>query len=175
MTSTGRRVRISYPNRTRSISRAAGRKNCGVPGRAPAAGAISAELPFAKKKSMEILKAPSATRAEAAARIPAAFEKFYRETYPEIYGAKRAEVERSAAAVLAIFNRNIFPEMKVTWGAYPNNIGHNDFPGCFRCHDDQHASAAGVKVTQDCNACHNLLAMEEASPKILSDLGIEGK
>jgi hypothetical protein len=65
--------------------------------------------------------------------------------------------------------------MKVTWGAYPNNIGHNDFPGCFRCHDDQHASAAGAKVTQDCNACHNLLAMEEASPKILGDLGIEGK
>jgi hypothetical protein len=63
--------------------------------------------------------------------------------------------------------------MKVTWGAYPNNLGHNDFPGCFRCHDDQHAAAGGRKVTQDCNTCHNLLAMEEASPKILGELGLE--
>ena len=26
--------------------------------------------------------------------------------------------------------------MKVTWGTYANNIGHIDFAGCFRCHDD---------------------------------------
>ena len=25
---------------------------------------------------------------------------------------------------------------------------------CFRCHDDAHSSAAGGKITQDCNACH---------------------
>jgi hypothetical protein len=72
-----------------------------------------------------------------------------------------------------VFQRNIFPEMKVTWGAYPNNLGHNDFPGCFRCHDDQHAAEEGRKITQDCNTCHNLLAMEEAAPKILSELGLE--
>ncbi|PYT24554.1 MAG: hypothetical protein DMG57_28050 [Acidobacteria bacterium] len=61
--------------------------------------------------------------------------------------------------------------MGVTWGAYPNNIGHTDFPGCF-CHDDLHLSPTGAKVTQDCGACHNLLAMDEASPKILTDLGL---
>ena len=32
--------------------------------------------------------------------------------------------------------------------------------------------AAGGKITQDCNACHNLLAMDEANPKVLTDLGI---
>ena len=65
--------------------------------------------------------------------------------------------------------------MKVTWGTYPNNIGHTDFPGCFRCHDGNHTSASGSSVTQDCNACHNMLAVEESSPKILSDLGIAEK
>jgi hypothetical protein len=73
---------------------------------------------------------------------------------------------------MAIYNRNIFPAMKVTWGLYPNNIGHTDFPGCFRCHDDAHASTGGAKITQDCNACHRLLAMDEAAPKVLSDLGL---
>jgi hypothetical protein len=27
-------------------------------------------------------------------------------------------------------------------------------------------------VTQDCNSCHQLLAMDEAAPKILTDLGL---
>ncbi len=62
--------------------------------------------------------------------------------------------------------------MRMNWGIYPNNIGHNDFPGCFRCHDEQHASADGRKISQDCNSCHCLLAMEEAAPKILTELGL---
>jgi hypothetical protein len=62
--------------------------------------------------------------------------------------------------------------MKVTWGVYPNNIGHTDFPGCFRCHDDAHTSADGRKVSQDCNSCHQLLAMEESAPEILTQLGL---
>ena len=141
--------------------------------RALAAGALSPALPFAKKTSIAILNEAYRTRADAQARIPAAFENFYREKYPAIYSTRREEVAHSAQGLRAIFERNIFPEMNVTWGAYPNNIGHNDFPGCFRCHDDQHMSAEGEKVTQDCGACHNMLAVEEAAPKILTDLGLE--
>ncbi len=89
-----------------------------------------------------------------------------------MYAQRRAEVEQAGRGALEIYNRNIFPAMKIVWGSYPNNIGHTDFPGCFRCHDDNHVSSAGQKVSQDCNACHNLLAMDEANPKILTDLGI---
>ena len=31
---------------------------------------------------------------------------------------------------------------------------------------------AARAITQDCNACHNLLAMDEANPKVLTDLGV---
>ena len=72
--------------------------------------------------------------------------------------------DREAAAVAAIFERNVFPEMKIGWGTYPTRLGHADNNGCFRCHD-------GTKQTQDCNACHTLVAMEEAGPKVLKDLG----
>jgi nitrate/TMAO reductase-like tetraheme cytochrome c subunit len=136
------------------------------------AGLISPALPFAKKKSVELLKTNYSSRKEAASRIRAAFEKFYEQSYAAAYSEHRAEVSSSAAAVLAIYDRNIFPDMNVTWGKYPNNVGHTDYPGCFRCHDDAHASADGRKVTQDCGACHNLLAMDEATPKILTDLGL---
>jgi hypothetical protein len=55
---------------------------------------------------------------------------------------------------------------------FPNNLGHTDFPGCFRCHDGSHTTADNVSITQDCNTCHEPLAMEETSPEILKSLGI---
>ena len=137
------------------------------------AGDISPTLPYAKKKGVEVIKQAYASREEAARRIPAEFEAYYRQSYPAVYQQRQADIRRSAAKLLAIYDRNVFPAMKVTWGSYPNNLGHTDFPGCFRCHDDAHATANGAKkVTQDCGACHNLLAMEEANPKVLTDLGV---
>ncbi len=135
-------------------------------------GAISPALPFAKKKGLEILKAEYKTRAEAAEKIPAAFTDFYRQSYPAVYAQHTGDVNAAAREVLAIWNRNVFPEMNVTWGKYPTNIGHTDFPGCFRCHDGSHASQGGETITQDCNACHNVLGVDEARPKILTDLGL---
>ena len=134
--------------------------------RAMAGGAISASLPFAKQQSMELLKRAYASSAEGAARIPADFEAYYQQKYPAIHENRRPEIASSAAALAAIYSRNVFPDMKITWGRYPNHLGHTDFPGCFRCHDDGHLAAGGAKITQDCNACHNVLAMEEAAPKI---------
>jgi hypothetical protein len=140
--------------------------------KAMTAGLISPSLPFAKKKAVEILKANYLSREEAALKIPAAFTKYYQESYPKIWAQRQSEVTSSAREVLAVWERNIFPEMKVTWGVYPINIGHNDFPGCFRCHDGSHSSQDGKSITQDCNACHNLLAMDESNPKVLTELGI---
>ena len=89
-----------------------------------------------------------------------------------MYTQHVADVNAAGQEVLAIWNRNVFPDMNVTWGQYPINIGHTDFPGCFRCHDGSHAAKDGAAITQDCNACHNLLSMDEANPKVLTDLGI---
>lgn len=137
-------------------------------------GLVSPSLPFVKKESLELLKASYATQAEAGEKIAAGFEKFYSEKYPAVFAQRKDEIQRSAKGVVAVYQKNVFPEMKVTWGAYPNNIGHTDFPGCFRCHDDQHASPDGQKIVQDCSACHSMLAMDEATPKVLTDLGVAG-
>ena len=39
--------------------------------------------------------------------------------------------------------------MNVSFGTHPNNLGHTDAPGCFRCHDDQHKSPEGRVIRQD--------------------------
>lgn len=135
-------------------------------------GDISATLPFIKKKSVELLTAVYHSTEEAGYKLPQALINFYRQNYPEIYRQRGPEIERVANTVLTIYNRNVFPDLKVTWGTYPNNLGHQDSPGCFRCHDDLHTTASGKTITQDCSACHEIIATEETSPEILKTLGI---
>jgi nitrate/TMAO reductase-like tetraheme cytochrome c subunit len=136
-------------------------------------GRVSAELPFIKKKGVELLKADYPDRETAQKKIVDGITSYYRSAYSDIYNTKRALVEQSANNVAEIYMRNIFPDMKVTWGVHPNNLGHIDYPGCFRCHDGSHTSADGQTITNDCSACHNLLAVQEENPKILSDLGLK--
>jgi hypothetical protein len=135
-------------------------------------GLVSPELPFIRKKAVELLKVNYPERETAQKQIVDGIKNYYRATYPDIYDGKRALVEQSADNVAKIYLRNIFPEMNMNWGAHPNNLGHNDFPGCFRCHDGLHTSADGQTISNDCTACHNLVAVQEENPKILSDLGI---
>ncbi|MEO8027972.1 MAG: NapC/NirT family cytochrome c [Bryobacteraceae bacterium] len=132
--------------------------------KAIARGEISPSLPFAKKRALEVLKAAYASREEAAAKIPAAYLAFF---------PQQPSAAQSAKAVREIWERNVFPAMKVAWGSYPNQLGHTDSPGCFRCHDEAHVAAGDKKITQDCNACHNMVAVEDAAPKVLTDLGMQ--
>jgi hypothetical protein len=62
--------------------------------------------------------------------------------------------------------------MNVTWGTYPTHLGHEDFPGCFRCHDGSHAASDGRTISADCDACHTVLAQDETNPEILAKLGL---
>ena len=70
-------------------------------------------------------------------------------------GARRAQdVDRAVRPSQDIYRRNVFPAMKVTFGSYPEQHRSRRFPGCFRCHDDEHKSKDGKKIGQDCETCH---------------------
>ena len=81
-------------------------------------------------------------------------------TYLESKYTGDARVKKVISEVQKIYQGNFFPEMKASWAAYPDNIGHKDWPGCFRCHDGQHKTADGKKsiTASDCSACHTILA-----------------
>jgi len=142
--------------------------------KALALGEIPTTLPFIKKKGVEVLKASYRSSQEAGQKLPNSLLAFYQQNYPELYASRARDIHDASRVILAIYNRNVFPDLKVTWGTYPNNLGHTDFPGCFRCHDGSHASTDGPTIKQDCNACHEPLAMDEASPEILKTLGVSG-
>jgi len=136
-------------------------------------GRISPDLPFIRKKAVEVLKVNYPTREIAKQSIRDEINNFYRTNYATLYETRRTLVQQAGEEVSAIYLRNIFPDMRLTWGSHPNNLGHNDSPGCFRCHDGSHTSADGQTITNDCSACHQVLAAGEENPKILTDLGMK--
>jgi hypothetical protein len=138
-------------------------------------GQIPADLPSIKKIGLGLMQGQYASAGEAAAKIAAQLNDFYRGKYPDILGKRPDDVRHAAGALVAIYNRNVFPDLKVTWGTYPNNLGHADYPGCFRCHDSNHVTKTNESITQDCGVCHNVIAVEETSPDVLKTLGLAAK
>jgi hypothetical protein len=141
--------------------------------RALSGGLISPTLPYVKKQALQILKRDYPDQPTAAREIPRLLADYYRSAHPAVFAQKKALVDQAGEAVKAIYLRNVFPEMRLGWGEHPNLLGHEDSPGCFRCHDGSHTAPGGRTITADCNACHVLLAQDEKDPKILKDLGVK--
>lgn len=131
---------------------------------------IDRTLPFIKKVGVQILKSYSIDDENAAGKIQTDLSNHYRKELPEIYRSRKPQIETAGIVLEQIYRRNIFPKMRVGWGSYPNNLGHQNFPGCFRCHDGEHKTSGGEEITQDCTACHDLLAQDEEKPTLIPDL-----
>ena len=137
-----------------------------------AGGWLPSSLPYLKKVGLEALQATYASNAEAEQKIPETIVRYYQQSHPDAYASRGDEIRRAGQHIAEIYGRNVFPDLKVTWGTYKNNLGHTNAPGCFRCHDDQHTTADAKTITQDCASCHEVVAMDEASPEILKTLGL---
>ena len=126
------------------------------------AGQLSASMPFLKKTAVELLS-QSKTGEDLAPKLA----EFYKGK-----AVSDSDVAAAAKQLGQIFSRNVFPDLKVTWGTYANNLGHTDAPGCFRCHDGNHLRADKTAITQDCTTCHRMVAVDEAAPEVLKTLGV---
>jgi nitrate/TMAO reductase-like tetraheme cytochrome c subunit len=136
-------------------------------------GLIGTDLPFIKKQALAALKVKYPDRQTAEKQIAETLKNFYQANYPNVVASQGAQLEAAIHEVQLIYSRNVFPKMDVTWGTYTNDLGHMNWPGCFRCHDGSHVSNDGKTIPNDCDTCHHILAMDEHNPKILSDLGVK--
>jgi hypothetical protein len=114
-------------------------------------GELPVMLPFVRREAVKALKESYPSEESAIDAISRSLRDFYKAQPPP--GAD-AEIGRAVLATQNIYRRSVFPDMKVTFGTYANNIGHIDAPGCFRCHDDDHVAKDGKKIGQDCETCH---------------------
>jgi nitrate/TMAO reductase-like tetraheme cytochrome c subunit len=121
------------------------------------ANKLDASLPFLKLKAVESLAKKYETTEEAVSFIHASLDEYYRINHPDVYAAKRGSVTNAIAEVQRIYQTYFFPEMKTDWSSHPNNIGHLNNQGCFRCHDGQHFSREGKVIRNECSICHTTL------------------
>lgn len=134
-------------------------------------GRIDKTLPFIKREGMRILNAKYDSHEAARAGIASEVEGFYKAKYAEVSSSKAKEIAAAGKALGDIYAWNVFPKMKVTWGTYKSNLGHDDdTPGCMRCHDKKHVTEGGDKITGSCKVCHAVLADDEKDPEIMKTL-----
>lgn len=147
-----------------------------LPGRAldkaMAANRIDRSIPYIRKVGAEALTQEHEGE-DGAEAIAGYIRAYYAENYPDLPEDTKGALESAIAEIQSIYKKNVFPSMNITWGTYPNHIGHMDAPGCFRCHDDSHKTKEGVAIRGDCFLCHAVLAMDEEEPEVLEQLGIE--
>ncbi len=120
------------------------------------AGRIPATLPEIKKLAVQLCAAEYPTADAARDAIRKGLTQFYQKNYPALWDKQQELVEKSIRGVQQEFGRNVFPHMKVQWKAYPDNIGHVNFAGCFRCHTGNHADQQGKTISKDCSLCHDI-------------------
>jgi hypothetical protein len=121
-------------------------------------GKISKTLPGIKSLAMQALYPEYSTKDSAFMAIGTIVNNYYASSFPEILQTRKNEVDAAIAEIQIQYANNIFPFMKSSWKMYPNNIGHMESNGCYRCHNNRHSTDAGRVISKDCNLCHNIKA-----------------
>jgi hypothetical protein len=122
---------------------------------AMAQGVISPALPYIKRDGLAVLSQQFPTEEEAAVAI-AGIGKDYSAKNPT---ADPEAVTGAFEEINRIYAETSTPAMKTVWDSYPDNLGHQRSPGCFRCHDGAHVKVVDGKATDQvipstCSTCH---------------------
>jgi len=114
-------------------------------------GQIDRTIPSIKANAVDVLIQEYDSSEEAKEGIATALV----EAYPD-----DDRIRPVINVVQGIYEKNFFPKMNASWQAYPDHIGHQQWPGCFRCHDGEHKTTDGKRSIKadDCNSCHTILA-----------------
>jgi hypothetical protein len=134
-------------------------------------GWIDPHLPSIKSVAVKALDEQYATKKGGVDSIALAVREYYKSSYPEIAVAQKASIDSAIVHIEDIFERSYFPEMRVSWKKFNNNIGHMYYKGCFRCHDGKHVSDEGKVLSRDCNVCHTILAQQFEKDTLRVSLG----
>ena len=104
------------------------------------------------------MKSTYQTSDEAARVIDEELRKFYTSRGRAV----DAQVTGAVTALQDIYRRNVFPVMKVTFGTYPDNVGHTTSSGCFRCHDGSLTAKDGTTINADCEVLPQAVRARES-------------
>jgi len=128
-------------------------------------GLIDRTLPYIKREGLAAITNNYPSKEAGLKGIVTHIEGFYRRNYPDIATQKMDKIDAAIKTLQEIYKRNIFPQMNITWGSYPNHIAHPDEKtGCFRCHNENMVDKKGKPIANDCTLCHSILANRSRDP-----------
>ena len=139
---------------------------------AMADGRIDRDLPFIKKRGLEVLSAKYASLAEAGRAIDELAAAYHRD-YPNLFLEKPDEITRAFETLRELAQETASPEMQAFPETYPSYLGHTDSAGCFRCHDGGHFKIeAGGRLSSDpipsrCSLCHTFPSVGERASNVM--------
>ena len=87
---------------------------------------------------------------------------YYEQKFPAYYEQNRDNITQAIEELKTSYKNSVYPEQKSDWASHPDNIGHENSPGCFRCHDGSHLSIEGEAIRLECNLCHAIPVVSEA-------------
>jgi len=118
-------------------------------------GLIFSDIPDIRRIGTEILSQEYANQEQALDAI-ANLDSYYKTTFPDFYSGNQQEVAQAIAELQDIYTSSVFEDQEIDWTTHPNNVGHNNSPGCFRCHDGKHLNENNEAVRLECNLCHSI-------------------
>jgi nitrate/TMAO reductase-like tetraheme cytochrome c subunit/mono/diheme cytochrome c family protein len=118
-------------------------------------GLIEKTVPDIRAKGIEVLSATYTSQQEGLNGI-AGLRNYYQAYYPDFYADNLAAIQSAIAYIQEIYTSSVFLDQQSDWNTHPNNVGHMDSPGCFRCHDGKHMDASQQAIRLECNLCHTI-------------------
>ena len=118
-------------------------------------GVIAADIPDIRRIGAEILSQEYANQEQALDAI-ANLGSYYETTFPDFYATNQQKVTQAITEIQNIYTLSVFEDQEINWATHPNNVGHEDSPGCFRCHDGKHLNENDEAIRLECNLCHSI-------------------
>lgn len=118
-------------------------------------GTISATIPEIRLKAVEVYGADYSSLQLGLNGI-AGLDGYYKVIYPDFYEENKQLVQDAIDALQQAYENSVYPEQKADWNSHPDNAGHKDSPGCFRCHDGKHLNEEQEAIRLECNLCHSI-------------------
>jgi len=124
-------------------------------------GLISTDIPEIRKVALETYSKQYTSLHTALAAFDL-IDYYYGEKFPEYYAGNQELIQKAILELQTAYNNSVYPEHKSDWSSHPDNIGHENFPGCFRCHDGEHLTQEEEAIRLECNLCHSIPVVREA-------------
>lgn len=116
---------------------------------------ISPGIPYIKQNAVAVMERQYPNMEEALVAIRG-LSDYYATNWRDYYATNGAEVDGAVETLAGLYQRMVFPTMDASWTTHPDNLGHKEWAGCFRCHDGKHINEKSESIRIECNLCHSI-------------------